>query len=299
MAQAFPIQRPTLGRDLSAYLLTAALLLWLQQLRFFLLGGFGSPPGHLGYAANAIYFVRREGIFYFLIYLAMVLLLRGLYAHRRMQRMALQASQLQQEVTRLELLDLRSRLQPHTFFNALNTISSFVHDDPNQADEMIELLAGWMRRNLDYGDSETTPLAEELKAAKEYLQLQKVRFRSRMDFRVDTLPEIQNVLVPSRILQPIVENCVKHGVECSSALTQIGISSETDGRRLIITVRNTRNGPSIHRGLGSGLKWVEKRIHLLYGDRASLSAEALDAQYRIRLTLPLVGSNPGPEVVTK
>jgi two-component system sensor histidine kinase AlgZ len=150
-----------------------------------------------------------------------------------------------------------------------------------------------MRRNLEYSENEITSLEEELAAAREYLTLQQMRFPSRMQYRIDAAPETVATMVPSRILQPVVENCIKHAVESCSAVTEIRIASERNINHLLITVENTRDGESAHRGFGSGLKLVEKRLEILYGHDASLRAGPVGSGYRVQMTLPVLRSSNG------
>lgn len=287
LVQILPLERRTFLRDLAGYMLAAGLLLWLQQVRFYFFGGFGSPRSDFSYLRNAAFFLQREGIFYLVIYAALILLLRGMYAQRRMQRVQLRTMHLQEELVRFELLGLRSRLQPHFFFNALNTISALVHSDPTEADLAIELLSRLMRRTLEGSERESTSVADELAAIQEYLQLQQMRFRSRLRYQLETSPDTARLAVPAQILQPIVENCVTHGVESSSVPTDVAIHCARDGDHLTIMVTNTCHAQSNHQGFGRGLKSVERRMRLLYGDAARLSVQDMSGEYQVQLILPI------------
>jgi Putative regulator of cell autolysis len=287
MVQVLPLERRTFLRDLAGYTLGAGLLLWLQQVRFYFFGGFGSPRSDFSYFRNAAFFLQRESIFYLVIYAALILLLRGMYAQRRMQRVQLRTINLQEELVRVELMGLRSRLQPHFFFNALNTISALVHSDPTQADLAIELLSRLMRRTLEGSERESTSVAEELAAVEEYLQLQQMRFRSRLRYQLESSPDTTRLAVPVQLLQPIVENCVTHGVESSAVPTDVAIHCARDGDQLTILVTNTSHAQSNHQGFGRGLQSVERRMRLLYGDTARLIVRDMSGEYQVQLTLPI------------
>ena len=286
MAQIFPLERKSLLRDVLAFALAGAALLWLQQTRFYFLGGYGNPGSDLSYLDNARYFLANEAIFYLVMYLALVFVVRGWYAHARMQRLRLRSAELEEELARTRLQHLRAQLHPHFFFNALNTISAFLHEDPAKADQAIELLSRLMRRALQQGEGETTSLAEELAAAREYLQLQQMRFRARLRYEVQAGDPTLQASVPAQILQPIIENCISHGVESSSEPTQVTIRSAHEAGQLVITVRNSVNSPSAHNGFGHGLASVERRLQLLYGARAGISAQLQGGEFHVRIALP-------------
>lgn len=287
LVQLFPLRRATLLRDVAAYLAVGLVLLWVQQLRFYLLGGFGNPREDLPYFANALFFFKNEAIFYLALYAAVVALFRGILAQRKVRGMELKAARAEEQMMRMELLNLRSRLQPHLFFNALNTISAFVHENPELADRSIELLSTLMRRNLEAAEKESVPLAEELQACDDFLRFQQLRFRSRMKYRIDSVPEAATILVPTQILQPLVENCVTHGVECSSETTEILIRCRSASQQVVILIANTQRKPSARQGFGTGLQSVEKRLRLLYGTAASLSAACEGGEFRVELKLPI------------
>ena len=287
LVQLFPLRRETLAGDVPAYLGTACMLLFLQQLRFYAFGGFGSPRRDLTYAANARFFFQNEAIFYVAFYGAMILFFRGMLAQRRIQGLEVSTARAEEQMMRMELLNLRSRLQPHLFFNALNTISAFVHEDPELADQTIELLSRLMRRNLEAAEKESVPLAQELQACDEFLQFQQLRYRARMRYHIESTAEADSILVPTQILQPLVENCVTHGVECSTETTEITIRAGCMPEQILIQVANTQRKPSPRQGFGTGLQSVEKRLRLLYGPGASLSAASEGGEFRVEIRLPI------------
>jgi hypothetical protein len=291
--QLFPMAHGATLRDATTYAIPLSFLLTFQHLRFYFLGGFGSPRDDLRYLANAGYFLRREAIFYSVIFVALVALLRGMFAHQRISRVEMLSAQMRQELTRLELLNLRSRLQPHFFFNALNTISSFIHERPDEADHLLELLASLLRRNLESADKEFVPLGDEMVAIQDYLDLEQLRFSSRLRYRLDTADDAATVDIPSQVMQPIIENCVVHGVENSSLPTDIIVECRTCDHVVGIKVRNTFCGTSDHKGFGTGLTNVQRRIRLLYGDAATISAGPISGEYQVSLRFPIAKSDSG------
>jgi two-component system LytT family sensor kinase len=294
LVQRLSFKRGSILVSLAAYAGAAVLLLWAHQLRFYFLGGFGNPRESLTYTQNFAFFFEREALFYLAIYVAAILLFRGVVAQRQVQRMKLDAAQLEKELIRMELLNLRSRLQPHFFFNALNTISAFVHDDPKLADQSIELLSHLMRRNIECSTQETTTLSEELQAAVDFLNFQQIRFRGRMEYSVQTQPGSASVLVPTQILQPIVENCVTHAVESSTELTVIAIHCSRSDNRVRIEVTNTLHADPSRPGLGTGLNSVQKRLELLYGKDAELKITRAEQEFKVLLIIPVLPNRVEP-----
>jgi hypothetical protein len=284
MVQLFRFSRGERIRDGLAFLAVGGLLLAAQHARFYLFGGYGSPERDLDYAASARYFFASESIFYLVIYASLVLILRGWYAHQRMQRMQRRTAELQATLTRVELESLRAHLQPHFFFNALNTISALLREHPDEADRLLDLLGRLMRRTLDM--SATHTLAEELESCREYLEIQGMRFRSRLAFTIAADAAAGDVEVPAQLLQPIVENCVTHGVAHSTETTSVGIRAVSDGAQLVITVANSIERPSRHQGFGEGLRGVERRLALLYGPAARLSTAESNGRFTATLELP-------------
>ena len=169
----------------------------------------------------------------------------------------------------------------------VNSNPATIMTDPELADRSIELLSTLMRRNLEAAEKESVPLAEELQACDDFLRFQQLRFRSRMKYRIDSVPEAATILVPTQILQPLVENCVTHGVECSSETTEILIRCRSASQQVVILIANTQRKPSARQGFGTGLQSVEKRLRLLYGTAASLSAACEGGEFRVELKLPI------------
>jgi LytS/YehU family sensor histidine kinase len=126
-----------------------------------------------------------------------------------------------------------------------------------------------------------------LAAVEEYLQLQQMRFRSRLRYQLKTSPDTTRLAVPVQLLQPIVENCVTHGVESSSVPTDVAIHCARDGDQLTILVTNTSHAQSNHQGFGRGLQSVERRMRLLYGDTARIIVRDMSGEYQVQLTLPI------------
>jgi two-component system, LytTR family, sensor kinase len=200
---------------------------------------------------------------------------------------------------RLEVLSLR--LQPHFLFNALNTISSTVYDDPVAADDLIGRLGDLLRRALRTSERQEVTLDEEIETLRAYLSFVEARFGDRVHCTLDAAPACAAMGVPPLLLQPLVENAVVHGAAAEFGNTDIMIRIRCDGGDLAILIENTVVGPLPDAWrAGTGLGTTRDRLRLLYGARASLDAIAADGSYRVTVRLPAravpaIVSEPGAE----
>lgn len=128
------------------------------------------------------------------------------------RRRELRASQLEASLADARLRLLKMQLQPHFLFNTLNTIAELVHENPVEAERMIERLGALLRETLEGGLSDLVPLAKELDLLERYIAIQRVRFGERLKVRIDAPDELRQALVPSLVLQPIVENSIRYGL---------------------------------------------------------------------------------------
>ena len=171
----------------------------------------------------------------------------------------------------IELNNLKSQLNPHFIFNALNSIRALVDENPSKSKQAINQLSNILRNSLASEKKGLTKFDDELKVVKDYLGLESIRFEERLKTEFDIHPESKNFLVPPLMIQTLVENGIKHGV---SKLTKGGIihvKTYVDNDRLKIHIRNSGhliNGTKRAKG-GLGLKNTIQRLRLLYGEEAS------------------------------
>ncbi|MBE9465320.1 histidine kinase [Dyadobacter subterraneus] len=206
--------------------------------------------------ANVFYYLNRQG--------------RQL--SRKISEQEYQLLNLEKLKTRAELDALQARINPHFLYNALNSIASLVHEDPDKAEEMTLLLSKLFRyttgrKNNDYFDS----IKNELEMVQTYLQVEKVRFGDRLQFGVEvTNQELNNLQVPKFILQPIVENAIKHGISKLADQGKIIVKIYEENGWLNLCVHD--NGPlfSDTMGAGYGIRSIQDKLKLLYGEDASL-----------------------------
>jgi len=180
---------------------------------------------------------------------------------------------LREQLAEARLETLRAQLNPHFLFNTLHAISTLVEQDPRGVRRMIARLSTLLRYTLEDGVGQEVPLEQELAFLRDYLDIQQIRFQGRLDVVEDVDSEIEKALVPSLILQPIVENAIKHGVSQMVGGGRIALRAHRDGDRLVLTVRD--NGPGIVDGAdpgpGFGLRNTRERLHALYGSHYALT----------------------------
>jgi len=204
------------------------------------------------------------------------------------RRRELRAAQLEGSLARAELRNLRLQLQPHFLFNALNTISATMYDDPRAADEMLAQLAELLRASLRTAQTDEVPLHEELAVLDCYLAILRARFGDRLTVSIETDPGVTGALVPSMILQPLVENAVRHGNAERLGRGTVAIRARQEAGHLILEVEDDGDGAgSTAPGTGLGLSGTAERLHLLYGDGQTFTAGNGGGGFRVRATLPL------------
>ena len=188
--------------------------------------------------------------------------------------------------TMARLVDLQSRIRPHFLFNTLNTAIALVRDEPAKAEAILEDLSDLFRHALrEQGDTAT--LAEEIALARRYLDIEQMRFGDRLQVEW-ALDEGAGVAeLPPLLLQPRVENAVKHGVEPSAAGAQVRISTQRRGSMVVVKVTNTVPAGQGPRGHGLALANVRDRLKLLHDLQGSFRTALVDGVYQVRLEIPM------------
>jgi hypothetical protein len=192
---------------------------------------------------------------------------------------------LQKHLAESQLAQLRAQLQPHFLFNALNTISSLMQVDVARADRLLTLLADLLRATLQTGARQTTSLREELQLLRLYASIMQERFTGRVTLSWDIEEAALDAAIPAMLLQPLLENAYKHGVERSAATVSVAIAA----RRVVDTLEVTlRNGGTLgdDAGSGIGLRNCRERLAVMYGEAASLTVQAAGGEVIARLAIP-------------
>ena len=193
-----------------------------------------------------------------------------------------------------ELQALRMQINPHFLFNSLHSIAALTTVDGTRAREMCVRLSDFLRAGLALGARESIPLREELALARRYLEVEKVRFGERLRVEEKVAATCEECNVPALLLQPLVENAVKHGIAGLVEGGAIRLTAERTGAGVEILLENAFDPemPSPRKG-GVGLAHVRRRLQLRYGDAASFDAAAADGRYRVLLRLPCSAGAPG------
>ena len=187
-----------------------------------------------------------------------------------------------------ELAALKERLNPHFLFNALNSIGSLAATRPEEARRMCALLSDFLRTTLGLSGKAEIPLSEEIALARRYLAVERVRFGDRLGFTEDLDPAAADSLVPPLLLQPLVENAVKHGIASRIDGGTLTLVTKRFGDRVSIVVENPADDDAPRAaGTGLGLVNVARRVSASWGDAGRFSARRVDATFRAEIELPV------------
>jgi len=195
---------------------------------------------------------------------------------------------LEMMVQEAQLRGLRAQLNPHFLFNCLNGLREVIAEDPERAQLMVTQLSALLRYSLQSNQPEMVPLADEIRAVKDYLALEEIRFEERLRVGWSVAPEAYDVRVPPMILHTLVENALKHGIARRPQGGEVAIQARLHNEQLELDVTNSGEMDRQPSPDAVGLKNVQEMIKLLYGDRASLVLEdAANGRVRARVRLPI------------
>jgi signal transduction histidine kinase len=211
--------------------------------------------------------------------------------YREVQARAVHEAQLETRLMEARLKTLESELHPHFLFNTLHAISTLVHTNPDSADRMISRLSDLLRLTFDRSGAARVALQEELEFLQKYLEIEQTRFQDRLTVLYDIDPATLDAEVPRLILQPIVENAIKHGVSPRSGPGLVQIASHVAGDQLWLEVRDNGVGLSgsarTQFRSGVGLANTRDRLECLYGEAQKLEFSEGDGGLTVRIALPL------------
>ena len=250
-------------------------------------------------AGNAIVFDSGVGsflphffyalLYWFWFYFSLTTAYLALSYSITVQEQERHAAELTVKAQEAQVRALRYQINPHFLFNTLNAIAALVRDAPPKAEEMVVQLSDFFRRSLAINPMEDLTLSEEVDLQRLYLEIERTRFPDRLRFDVALEAGSAEAKVPALLLQPLVENAVKHGVARSEAAVCIRIRARPDGPMLEIVVENDAraSGPR-SAGETVGLRNVSERLRSRFGDEASLVAGDLpEGGFRNTLRIPL------------
>ena len=262
-------------RTLAIHLVASVVLLFVHSALFLLVSipfGWYSKISSLPnqYTFVILAFAPINVMFYW----GIVIVDHAIDYYRRYQEREFRTSQLEAQLVKTELQVLKMQLHPHFLFNTLNTISALIHESPEEADEMISQLGDLLRLTLKTAGVQEATLAQELDFLKHYLAIEQTRFQDRLTVTMSVEPETLDAMVPSLIMQPFVENAIRHGIALRPEARSIAIKSWRDHDKLCLRVSD--DGPGLNRDKlplqeGVGLSNTRQRLSSLYGTKHTLS----------------------------
>jgi len=287
LARRFPFERSRWIRSLAAHLpavlvLTLIHIAAVVALRLWLMRWMGDPPAKPDWWSHVLrgYFMNFD--WEMMTYWAIVGFWHAESYHRVAQERALRASQLETRLAEAQLQALQRQLHPHFLFNTLNAISALMHRDAEAADQMLARLSDLLRMALRGRVGQEIRLKDELEFLQKYLEIEETRFGDRLRVEYDIEPEVLDAKVPSLVLQPLVENSIRHAVAVRTEPGFIRVGARRTNGWLELTVHD--NGPGLPAGPvatsgnGVGLANTRSRLEHLYG-----------ADHRFELSSPPAG----------
>ncbi|WP_342118513.1 sensor histidine kinase [Pseudoduganella sp. OTU4001] len=208
-------------------------------------------------------------------------------ALRRANQFEATALRMEVQAKDSELRALQAQVNPHFFFNSLNSIRALVYEEPDSAAQMIDQLASLMRYALQSGMQQKVPLHKELEAVEAYLAIEKIRFEERLRVRIEVEPGLEQVMIPPMSLQTLVENAVKYGVEMSTTGSDIVITARRNGPNATIEIANAGAIRAFGNSTKVGLTNTRKRLALSMGEDASLQLSENSGWVRATLQFPV------------
>jgi sensor histidine kinase YesM len=225
----------------------------------------------------------------FLYYVVLVLVYSLMVYSNNLKEKISNESNLRTLVREAELNMLKAQINPHFLFNSLNSISLLTVKDPGKAREMIIKLSEFLRYSLRFNEKDSSRFGEELESMDRYLEIEKIRFGERLDYSRSIGPGVEDWEVPNMILQPILENAIKHGVYESTEPIKVALNAVKMDSMLRIIITNNYDATAIPRkGAGIGLKNIRERLALVYGRYDLLSYEGKEGIFTVDLRIPEV-----------
>jgi LytS/YehU family sensor histidine kinase len=302
LATRVPLTRPLHWKAVAAHV-GGYLVVALSASAVWAAAGVVFRPGRFGFAATLRNWFVAGLPFTVVVYAAVVGIFYGIMARARLREQERDAARLAQQLSEAQLASLRMQLQPHFLFNSLNAIMALVREGQNaRAADAVSLLGDMLRATLRAGPAHEVALAEEVAFTKRYLDLEQLRFGERLRVTFDIPAALEDAAVPLFVLQPFVENAIKHGILGRRRGGSISIAAASDARNLTLRVSDDGVGlapgwemPGIHR---VGIANARTRLAHLYGDAAALhvapGAGGVGAMVEVTLPLSRAASAAAP-----
>ena len=287
----FPFERPEIWRHVGIHAAACAAVVLLNQLICRALLPLAPAPFDAHGPPPAQFRIGPDVLIYLVTMSASVAFAHFQHAQERERR----AIELEARLAQAKLQALRMQINPHFLFNTLNAISTLVHSNPAVADDMITDLAELFRGSLESSDEQEIPLARELELLGRYLAIEQRRFGQRLQVELNIAPDISTALVPTLILQPVVENAIRHGIEPQKTVGRIAVVGRRDGDKVVLAVSDNGAKPVNVSVLanqppqgGIGLANARARLQQLYGLDGTLAvANGELGGWTVEIKLPL------------
>jgi len=298
MARRFPFEKPIWLRSLVVHCFAAPAIAsihaWICTIFSFWIWPEMSAYGTVTKPQMFQRYFLMYGTDNIFIYWSIVFVMQGWIYYERYRDRELRASVLQTQLAKAQLQALKVQLHPHFLFNTLNSVSELMHQDVNTAERVITRLSDLLRMALENIGLQEVPLSQELDFVKGYLEIEQLRFQDRLRVELDIAPESLDCRIPNLLLQPIVENAIRHGIAKSSELGLIQIFTRKISDRLLIVVSD--NGPGLNvngngkpstANFGIGLSTTRGRLEFLYGQEQTFVLNNLPERgLEVRISLP-------------
>ena len=270
-----------------SHLVTAVVIIvvWLVSSYFLMRYLYGYNESYIQFLNDSLPWRVITGIFYYLYFIMFYYVM--LYYEDLQEKLKIE-SELQNLVKEAELTALKSQINPHFLFNSLNSISSLTITQPDDAQEMVIKLSDFLRYSLSHDKNEKTSLADEIDNLNRYLDIEKVRFGKRLNFVSKVSDDCLNIKIPNMILQPLIENSIKHGVYNSSEEVLIELNCKIAGDFVQIEINNDYDPEATKKkGQGIGLSNIRKRLQLIYQRQDLLEIKAEKLTFTAKLRFPI------------
>lgn len=237
-----------------------------------------------------------------LTYATAAAIISALDSQHQLRENQTRESQLETQLALAQFHALRAQLHPHFLFNALNAVSSLIHSDPQRADRMLARISDLLRTAIATASQPEIPLIDEMEFNKRYLEVERMRYGHRLEVRIDIPGETFNALVPNMLLQPLVENAVRHGIAPHSGKGRVEVQASRQGNQLCIVVRDSgtgfdvdgeyptedasMSGISSGNARGVGISTTRARLHKLYGEEHELKLVNITGGFEARVSVP-------------
>ena len=263
-----------------------AIAAWITISYFTLIYLFPDSTSYREFLNESLPWRVITGIFYYLLFIMYYYVM--LYYEDLQEKMKSEA-QLQTLVNEAELSALKSQINPHFLFNSLNSISSLTITNPDKAQEMVIKLSDFLRYTLSHDKDEKASLREEFNNLQRYLDIEKIRFGHRLNFSTKIPDECSDFMIPNMILQPLIENAIKHGVYDSTEEVLVELVCRHDEEYVTIEISNEYDPDAVKKkkGQGIGLKNIRKRLQIIYQRQDLFEISADKMVFRATLKLPI------------